>query len=175
MRPHVGLKTAWIKQKENIVYTDLETADAPAYDNIHIKQDTWGLGIRAGLNNVWHFARNWGIYGNAALSALWTSVESKRKDVASDINTPATTILNIKNGFHEVMPVLELGLGLTYMVWFSNENYMFKIDAGWEEQVWFNTNHFYNGWSGNNLFMFNSAHTGNLTFQGFTLNLEFAF
>ncbi|MBS0621102.1 MAG: hypothetical protein JSS61_06560 [Verrucomicrobia bacterium] len=169
MRPHVGLKTAWLRQKfnmnEEISVDSLLTV--PGTSESKQKQNTWGLGIRGGINTVYHFNRNWGIYGDLALSALWSCVKVKNHtEVASSGFAHDADVIRNRRGFHEVMPVLELGLGLEYMTWFYNENYMLSLQAGWEEQVWFNTNHFFDP----------QTHlSGNLTVQGFTFKVGFYF
>ncbi len=67
-----------------------------------------------------------------------------------------TTTLNTKEGRQEIIPVVEAGLGLTYMTWFSDDNYMFSLKAGWEEQLWLSVDN-------------------NLSLHGFTLKVGFAF
>jgi hypothetical protein len=74
------------------------------------------------------------------------------------------TTLNTRQVITEVIPVLELGLGLTYMAWFDNDEYLFQVSAGWEEQVWLDFNHF-----------INTFRNGNLSLQGLTVKVGFAF
>jgi hypothetical protein len=184
LRPHVGLKTAWINQKFNkefsgddigfgedpIVATDLEFAlSGEAKQNQ--SQESWGLGIRMGIDPVFHLSRNWGIYGNLALSAMYQYYSTSLKTSAYGIGTGTLNagqpidfeFRNTKKSNHTLTPVLELGLGLEYMTWFYDESYMLELKAGWEEQVWFNTN------------QFQSAGEGNLTLQGFTFKAGFHF
>jgi hypothetical protein len=71
---------------------------------------------------------------------------------------------NTKTSFHNIIAVLEFGLGLEYMAWFYDEAYMLELKAGWEEQVWINTNQFQD-----------SSSQGNLNLQGFTFKAGFHF
>jgi hypothetical protein len=176
LRPHFGLKTAWINQKFNTSYQiddTLNVKPSVAYpvasfyaSELENEQSltSWGLGIRAGLNPVFHISRCWGIYGNLALSALYQYFSAESEQYYTDSTGDEHSLTNITRGNHTVTPVLELGLGLEYMTWFSNEAYMLHIKAGWEEQVWFNTNQF-----------ISKSQEGNLTFQGFTFNVGFHF
>ena len=50
------------------------------------------------------------------------------------------------------------------MTWFYDEAYMLELKAGWEEQVWFNTNQFQS-----------ATAQGNLALQGFTMKAGFHF
>ncbi len=194
-RPHIGLKSAWIKQtfdthfhlKSDTSSTggllELVLSDQLIYGGGVFKEDqslkSWGLGIRTGIDPVWHFTKNWGLYGNLALSAMYQYYSAEltfngydTSYVASDGTGSGTAfpvpspmeVVDTKRSNHTVTPVLELGLGLEYMAWFYDEMYMLELKAGWEEQVWFNTNRFIDAMS-----------TGNLTLQGFTFKACFHF
>ncbi|MBM3207967.1 MAG: hypothetical protein FJZ57_05105 [Chlamydiae bacterium] len=177
LRPHFGLKTAWINQNFNRTY------DINGYVEVNPNfpysgpgsffvgmlennqsLESWGLGIRAGLDPVWHISRCWGIYGNLALSAMYQYYSAETELNYEGRLGNEFPLTSLSKGNHTVTPVLELGLGLEYMTWFSNESYMLHVKAGWEEQVWFNTNQF-----------INVSQNGNLTFQGFTFNVGFHF
>ncbi|MCX6989339.1 MAG: Lpg1974 family pore-forming outer membrane protein [Chlamydiae bacterium] len=179
LRPHIGLKTAWINQKFHKEYsaTDLDftgpnnTITLTGEIENKQSQESWGMGIRFGLDPVWHISRNWGIYGNVALSALYQYYSTTEKvSVAGSsslflLDDPIDfTFRHTKKSNHTLTPVLELGLGLEYMTWFYDEAYMLELKAGWEEQVWFNTNQFQS-----------ATAQGNLALQGFTMKAGFHF
>jgi hypothetical protein len=177
LRPHFGLKTAWINQKFNtnyqidgtlyvnprVTYPVASIANVSEVENEQ-SLTSWGLGIRAGLDPVFHISRCWGIYGNLALSALYQYYSAQSEQYYTLNTGDEYSLTNVSKSNHTVTPVLELGLGLEYMTWFCNEAYMLHIKAGWEEQVWFNTNQF-----------ITKSQEGNLTFQGFTFNVGFHF
>ncbi len=179
LRPHIGLKTAWINQKFNQEFSaDDVTFTSPAGDAGEFEfsgeakknqsQESWGLGIRMGIDPVFHLSRNWGIYGNLALSAMYQYYSTSEKVSAYGVGSTGTLVdfevRNTKKSNHTITPVLELGLGLEYMTWFYDEAYMLELKAGWEEQVWFNTNQFQS-----------ASAQGNLTLQGFTMKAGFHF
>ncbi len=184
LRPHVGLKTAWVNQKFNTAFSlspDAELVflvDSLQYSGGALQsrqsQESWGLGIRAGLDPVWRFSRNWGLYGNIAASAMYQyysdTLEMKLQNTTFQYEGQGLgglrsfDVINANRSQHVVTPVLELGLGIEYMTWFCDQAYMVELKAGWEEQIWFNTNRFLDAFS-----------TGNLTLQGFTLKAGFHF
>jgi len=177
LRPHFGLKSAWLTQSFSSNYSfnpnytaSPETETSSIYsESVHQSQRSWGLGIRAGLDPVFHFTRCWGMYGNLALSAMYTYYKDRLNDTLyNQAGTVATQVQRVTASHHTVTPVLEMGLGLTYMTWFYDESYMFDVRAGWEEQVWFGNNQFLNT---------DQTHSsnGNLSFQGFTLKFGFHF
>jgi hypothetical protein len=162
LRPHFGLKSAWIDERFKLKCLEVDTK---YLDKLTRKQNLWGIGIRAGLNTVWHFSRNWGLYGDIAATGLWSDfhVKFKDKQTYSTTATSANT-LNTRYVITEVIPVFELGLGLTYMAWFDDDQYLFQVSAGWEEQVWLDFNH-----------IIDPSRIGNLSLQGLTIKAGFAF
>ena len=162
LRPHVGLKSAWIREKWKLKFVENNEVFK---DFQQRKQTLWGLGTRAGLNTVWHFSRNWGLYGDIAATALWSDFHVKAKDrVTNPSIGSSTTTLHTKEVITEVIPVFETGLGLTYMAWFDDEQYLFSVSAGWEEQIWLDFNNFVD-----------YSRSGNLSVHGLTIKLGFAF
>jgi hypothetical protein len=59
-------------------------------------------------------------------------------------------------------------LGLRYDYWFSDDDYRFRIAASWENQLWLHQNHFIKALDAADVL-------GNLSLQGFTLNVRFDF
>lgn len=169
LRPHYGLKGTWQNQNYTI------TADIDPAGNLITRNtydfdfDYWGFGIRTGVDTAWHFTKRWSIFGNFAISALWSGFDVERKDstlVAATDSITATA--NTKNDFHTILPVLELAIGLRWETWLSNDDYHFGIDAGWEEQVW---------WGMNRMIVLGQPQrdNGDLSFQGLTLKFRFDF
>lgn len=171
LRPHVGLKGGWINQDYSVRYR--ANISSVEDDNWRIRndQDYWGVGIRAGLDTAWYFITNFCLYGDFALTGMWSSFDVDRRDTRENLATVTTptriAIINTQNDFHSVKPVLEFGLGLRYETWFSNNDYHFAIQAGWEEQIWISHNQLLH-------LMEESAH-GDLSLQGLTLKVRFDF
>ena len=171
LRPHVGLKGAWIDQDYHVRYfQDISDTNRR---NFRMKndQDYWGIGIRTGLDSAWYFMKNFCMYGDFAIAAMWSHFDVDRRDSREDLVTLTVptrfNIINVENDFHTIKPVIEFGLGLRYDWWFSDDDYHFGIQAGWEEQMWVNHN--------NLLHLFNEANHGDLVLQGLTIKARFDF
>ncbi len=171
LRPHVGLKGTWQDQDFKIRYTQQNIADPTSIDlleKIKFNQDMWGLGIRMGLNTGWHFIENFGLFGNLALTALWSDYSTTRKDrVATSNSTNNSLFYNFKFDQYPINAILELALGLRYDVWFSDDDYHFGLSAAWEEQVWINHSRFVRFYS--------SEVQGDLYLHGLTIKARFDF
>ena len=170
IRPFVGFKGSWQDQDYTVKYE--VTTDETNVLKMRMRQDHdwWGVGLRTGFYTAWHFTRRWSIFGNVAIAALWGQYDVDRTDRASNINTndgAEIVTLRTENDFHSIKPVLELILGLRWETWFSDDDYHFQIQAGWEEQVWFSMNQMFS--------KFEECAHGDMTFQGFTLQLRFDF
>jgi len=163
LRPHVGLKGTWQDQDVRTRYT---LVDQEIF-RVHQHQDSWGIGIRAGLDACWYFIRSLGLYGDFALSGMWSGFNNTRKDNRIQSDQTRVNILDTRYLNHSVKPVLEFGLGLRYELLYHDDDFRFLLQAGWEEQVWFGYNHIID--------LAEYGDRGNLSLQGFTLEARLDF
>jgi hypothetical protein len=180
LRPFAGMKFSWMHQKYKFKYEDIlfvgDQGDTPSSlttiplgsnVKVDLKQREFGVGLRAGIDTNWYVCKWFGTYGDFALTGLWNRFHEKRQ---VEINTPIPTEFvseNMKDKVFDVTAVLEVGIGVFFEWAFSNDAYMVDLALGWETQVWFNQN--------NLIFLMNNNAPGNLSFQGFTLKVGFAF
>ncbi|MEM8727377.1 MAG: Lpg1974 family pore-forming outer membrane protein [Chlamydiota bacterium] len=149
MRPFIGCKGSRIDQDYHLNY-DVVTTELDSNLRMKNKQKYWGIGLRTGLNTARHSTQTSSIYGNLALSGLWSRFEVDRKDSRNDsrnaagpTNPPLDTLLTVvKTGdhFHTLKAIPEIGIGMR-REWRSFEDrYRFLIQLGWEQQLWINHN-----------------------------------
>ena len=162
LRPNFGIKLARMFDKINLDENALLSSDTT---NLTCRQTLSGIGTRAGLNTVWHASRNFGFYGDIACTALWGNFHDKVSSSTSINGVSASGTVSTTT--QTIIPVIEAGLGATYMVWFYEEAYQFYAKAGWEEQIWIDYNHININGTPNN--------TGILSMHGLTLKVGFAF
>ena len=95
LRPHFGLKGTWQDQYYKVRYTQI---DSPAQGSttewqMDQEQCQWAVGLRTGVDTSWQFTRSFSLFGNWALSPLYTSFDVTRKDrqivrdAAGDVTT----------------------------------------------------------------------------------------
>ncbi len=162
LRPFLGLKGSWQNQHNTSVYSGITDSEDFEYTR-KLRSSFLGMGIRTGCNMGWHLAGTWSIYGDIAVASLWGQFKSKRIDTANAV-TPAHNT----NHFHTATPVVELAIGLRKDQWFCNNRLHVGVQAGWEEQIWFDQNQLPSGNNG-------LALGGNLVLQGLTVRLRFDF
>ncbi|MCB1115486.1 MAG: hypothetical protein KDK71_03355 [Chlamydiia bacterium] len=177
LRPFIGFKGSWINQDYH-VKCPIVTDEISSLFGMKNDQSYWGIGLRSGVNAAFRFTQTWSIYGNLALSALWSQFEVDRADTRNDsrndglpdrppLNVTVTDI-NFEDSFHTVKGVLELGIGMRGEWWFLEDRYHILLQAGWEEQLWINHNQLAK------VHFVSSAH-GDLILQGLTVKMRFDF
>lgn len=162
LRPLFGIKLARMLERTKTVQQQKDEAEKV---KVFLSQSLSGAGIRAGMDTFWHITDNFGLYGDIALTALWSRLHNHFSSYffTEDETTKRASKLNSQT----ILPVVELGLGLAYETWFAKERYQLYAKAGWEEQVWVGYN--YNNPNGT------VNNTGNLTLQGLTAKIGLAF
>ena len=85
LRPNMGLKFSWIKDKFDYNYAIPVTTSPDVITIFDLdtaaKKKMWGMGIRAGIDNLWHFNKHWGIYGDLAFTGLWSYFDTRAKTI----------------------------------------------------------------------------------------------
>ena len=119
-----GSRSARIDQNFNVLY-DGNTANK---DFVASQVRFNGSGARLGSEAIWHPADGWGLYGRAAASLVLGDFKTHLSEVN---NAGSTVLVDVTERFDKVLPVLELGFGVTYQYrgW--------RITAGYEYTNWF--------------------------------------
>jgi len=171
LRPFFGLKGFWSDQdyKAKVIGFSNANRTETGRNTSHFDEDSWGIGIRAGVQTSWSFTRNFSLFGNLALATEWCRFHLKLKQTAFFDETNASTVLvNLNNHQYEMIPVLELALGLRWEMWWAQDSYHVMLQWGCEEQMWWNYARSFEN--------FNVLSTGNdLNFQGLTVRARFDF
>ncbi|MCB1110324.1 MAG: hypothetical protein KDK64_05030 [Chlamydiia bacterium] len=166
-----GLRGTWTDQEWKTRYTSNRItfgAGNPLPGTITTNQDqeTWGVGIRMGLNGTWTFFKGFSIVSDASFSGVWIDYDVKRQDQISQDSGGSANTTRIKSTPDTIIANIELMLGLRGEWWFQQERYHLAAQLGWEAQVWINYGHF---------IYFTSQSNGDLSFSGLTAKLRFDF
>ncbi len=146
VRPHVGLRGGWIRQKFNIDYLNLSgaggTTTAITTEDINMKNKFTGLGVRAGVDTEWHSGCGWCLYGNGAVSILYGFYKNTQSETMGpdEFATPSTIILGTTDSFRDSKAITDLALGICYSPEISCmcPSTRFTISLGWEHHMFFN-------------------------------------
>jgi hypothetical protein len=183
LRPFIGLRTGWIYQKFQSNYdlptfSSLPGAGSNPMTNIYSKMNNnyWGLGLHSGLNTQWGLGAGFSFFGNAAFSILNGFFQVNNYKTNNLTDGTHNDFISNKNSFRIGRVIAELATGLRWETMFANDGCHFQIQAGWEQLMFFGQNQFSDFFAGfqtgaGNYF----ANQGDLTIQGWTLNVRFDF
>lgn len=181
LRPHLGLRAAWIRQKYTIHYLGTLTESVPSLDLpvgastdnlVDMRNNYTGFGLLGGLNTQWGLGGGWSLYGDLDLSLLYGFFRVTHKE-EEDISHTAK--MHIRNRFHLSRVVADLAAGLRWQRSFGcDDDLAILIQLGWEHHVYFGQNQFMRF---TNAFMPGQSvsNLGDLTLQGWTLAFKFDF
>ncbi len=147
VRPHVGLRGGWIKQNFDIQYAGLTgaavtTAFTGTLDDIEMKNDFKGIGVRTGLDTEWNVGCGFCFFGDAAISILYGRYNiSQQETVGDDLFLAAdTVILSTTDSFNDSKAITDLALGIRWCpdmsCWCTASRLL--LSAGWEHHMFFN-------------------------------------
>lgn len=187
LRTHLGMKASWGHQYSTWINRNASTDSGEAEFSIYPndvattaditltsfnKQGNWGFGARCGLDTAWMIADWFSFFGECSVTSLWQYFRTTRTDVYNgfedDSNFNNWTDLSYHQRLHMVNPVVETQIGMRVDYMFSDDEYRFRLQAGWESQVWFDQNTFLNEFGANHAY-------GKLMLQGLTLNVRLDF
>ncbi len=181
LKPHLGVRAAWIDQKYDIRYMfALAGAVTNLLTDVSIKNDNdySGAGFKIGIDSLWHINRYFGIFGNGSFSLLGGNFEVKDQQTTLSSNSVTSTqpnlgFINTHDNFFQLIPELEIALGLNFQATPKRERYRFELNAGWEYLLWFDQNQIRNYTNAQNGKYVRQR--GNLQLMGFTLDAKLHF
>jgi len=193
LRPHVGIKGAWIKLTEGETFA---ASASPVTYTVNNSTKSWEVGPSAGINSNWYFGCGntmpvgrgevkdrpmWSIFGDVSGALMYGHFSNSHSE------TGATAAGAVSGGFSAsglnrnlMVPVLSGILGLAWDYCFSCDKMHIGIRAGYELQYWFRQNqrfsNFNTGDPGQSLAAPRYTRTtGDLALQGLTIDVRFDF
>jgi len=150
IRPFIGLRYASIKQHTDIHYNGgswsaigVPTQQLALNDEVDLRNNYRGAGLRAGLDTEWNFGCGWALYGNFAASIIYGKFRVDHDEVI----TPATlsprtpiNILDTTEHLRAARSILDLALGIQWSTMFCSCKYGFTTMFGYESHLFFDQN-----------------------------------
>lgn len=180
MRPHFGLKAAWIDMHYNAAYdTMLDGAIAPADPSIFTgsmrsHSEYWAVGPRMGFDTYLHIGWGFSLYGKFAGALIYGEYDTTSR---FSFSRPPPALLAgsgtlegypLKhNDYSRLRTMAEMAIGLEWGYCFSNDYYL-GFNIAWENQYWWNQLEMY--------YLTTDFHPrGDLTYSGLDVGLRFDF
>ena len=141
LRPHWGLRGGCLNQKFKSSFTlPLGAGDTTAQYDFHGKNNFWGVGPRIGIHSSWHIANSsWSILGKASTALLYgpTKVRSLTESLTTG-STVFVTERDLKDHFSQLVPNLQIFLGLDWGSCLNCDKFYLGVNAGWEADIYWN-------------------------------------
>ena len=167
LRPFAGLIGAWDKQNFDVNYIDVSGDPS---SNLANQQSWWGVGPYTGVDTSFHFPQmmdssQFSFFLDMGAALPWSQYTLTQQSN----DTTGATISSYGGQFNTTDVMMEMSLGLRWeTVWNDSHSWSFLLSAAWEEQVWFQHNHFVELGS-------LDAQSGNYIMQGLTVKARVGF
>lgn len=188
VHPFIGARGAWIHQRMKGRYDSFFQAPGPnpllpiSYTMSH---DVSGGGPRVGIDFDYYFSRGWAFKGGLSGAFLYSTFHVKQKTDGWNVGSGGSQIAlrwSVKDRDSLVRANLEGYFGLGWDRWFNQNRSRFYIALLCESSYWFGMNQFYDslqlavgGTSNPNTTFVNEKRSGDLSFFGGTLHVQFDF
>ena len=176
LRPHFGLKAAWIDMHYNVAYTDMVDSvdnNTITTGSMRTNSDFWAVGPRMGFDSYLHIGWGFSLYGKFAGALVYGEYDSStnfsfNRAPVAPFNTTGVEDFRLKNnGYSRLRALTEMSIGLEWGYCFSNDYYL-GMHIGWENQYWWNQMELY--------FLTTDFNThGDLTYSGLDAGFRFDF
>ncbi len=192
LRPHVGVKGAWIKLTEGETFA---STAAPATFSVSSETKSWEVGPSAGINSNWYFGcantmgpkgevkdrPSFSIFGDVSGALMYGHFKNTYTATGATAAGAASGGFTASNLNRNLMvPVLTGVLGLAWDMCFDCDKMHLGIRAGYELQYWFRQNQRFSNFNDGSFGTLPGAPrytrtTGDLALQGLTIDVRFDF
>ncbi|NGX46170.1 MAG: hypothetical protein K940chlam2_01355 [Chlamydiae bacterium] len=177
IRPHGGLRTAWLQFDDfDVSYSGLDnnplTPDTKR--EIEMEQRYWGLGIRMGLDLQWGFGCGFSAFTNWATAVLHSYMKVDHQEKTVDANGNKEQYQRTKDFYHFGSQINDMQIGLRWDWLSCDECYHFGIEAGWENHLFPSQNQFLR-WADDGMDGKFFSNQGDFATQGWFAKVRFDF
>jgi hypothetical protein len=194
LRPHAGLRSAWLHQRSKVTYSGLIDESGTSVTNeqiptidVGLKNNFWGMGPRAGLDAQWGLGCGWSLYSELAASLLLGhfnifEIQEPAIDTTTGLGVTGSSE-TFQEKYRAMRAAFDLAMGLRYQQLFACDRFGLMVQLGWEQHLFINqnqlirlaTSHTVHPSTVNGYAFTPVTNQGDLGTQGVTLTVEFDF
>lgn len=139
VRPHVGLRGAWIRRHFEVEYAGGTALGVNELENeFHARYR--GVGLRSGFDTQWGLGSGWSIFGQMAFSLLYGRHQMNTEENLEAPSGATTLRGKVRNRLTMVRAMTDLALGLRWDHLFYDDRYRVRLQLGWEQHDLFGFN-----------------------------------
>lgn len=161
MRPFLAIRGLWTKTKYDLTSIRNNETTTPNNPSVAVeanynyqddfKNSNWGVGFVGGFQPTWFFTPCFSLYGSADIALLWGNRKLEKTEIYSVVSTQVLSgdlsgaqvnyNFESKNSeYGDMMPILDLAIGLRWEDYFCDRQYHLAVDLGWEHHTLFDHN-----------------------------------
>jgi hypothetical protein len=145
LKPHGGLTTVWIHQRNTAEYLQYQIAMITPYvtdASVSMRNNFWGIGLRAGIESQWGIRCGWSLFGDASASILYGyfNLDHQESDILSS-GDAVDPIFDVSNNYQMGRLITDFIAGIRYDYLFC-ERYHIGLQLGWEHHLFLGQNQF---------------------------------
>lgn len=152
LRPHIGVRAAWINQRYHVNSFGLDSDAVPVIDEliqeVNLKTDFTAAGLRGGLDSQWDLGCGFSLYGCAAVSVVYGSYDNRsqnfwQNEPPGSPESPSEFFdVEQKDDFCACRAITDAGLGLRWRGCLCGDSLLVTLQLGWEHHLFINFNEF---------------------------------
>lgn len=180
VRPFAGVRGAWNRNYFR-VKGSYENRGIPGQietNRNRWSQKFWGVGLLAGLESVWHFNKNWSIFGTGDIALLLGKFDLKKQEsllIQNNVATRASYQNTFRDDYYDIQPNFDLAIGIRAEFGLSEDRFHLGFDLGWEEHLWLDFNRLLRSMSDDPDMLIYQRQDGNLSLSGLVARARFDF
>ncbi len=134
--PFAGLEAAWIRQqlriKSNVISTTVPNDPVVSFT----QSKAWALGPKGGMQGHWHMGWGFRLEGDFAGALLFTRYyKTHHREDPTEASDPAAGFTASMPNYNCLRPMAEMGLGLGWGSYFSNQSYHFDLLVNYDFMI----------------------------------------
>ncbi|MCP5505690.1 MAG: hypothetical protein H7A38_02270 [Chlamydiales bacterium] len=183
LRPSYGIRGYWTRINMSVKGSnDLEsqTVEDGTFVNeaSKMKQKSWGIGLLAGLESVWHFYSYFSVYATADIALTYGNLKTSKhmsgtEDAGDNRFRPVSHTLH--DQFYRMQPIFDLALGFRFESTLYNDAFRLLFDLGYEYHYLYDHVQFLRGTNNFSQVTDQVAANGDLSMSGLVLRGRFEF
>ena len=174
MRPFVGVRAAWIRQKLSVDYLNVAGGKVPENIFIQHKFHSWGVGPKTGFDSHWRVGQNFRFFGNLEGDIVFTEYRKIRVNQmgknAAGQPTANSGFRTLQKNSHHPRPHIDTEFGIGWETACNSRGWHLDLTAGYSYQVFFGQNMFRN--FVNNFSLNSLAPSGDLYIHGLKVTMR---
>ena len=184
LRPSMGIRGYWSRIHMNVKGNSGRSAEdtetgAGIFERTAMKQQSWGVGLLAGFETVWHFYSYWSVFSSTDIALTYGKMrQTKKMSYEDSLFAEEETEVGqatLSDRQYHLQPILDLALGVRWENTLYESKFRLLFDLGWEFHYLYDHNQLLRGTNNNASTTDQVPANGDASMNGLVLRGRFEF